>query len=89
MAPPSVIEYLVIHELAHRKEMNHSARFWAVVARFCSHYQDSERTLKAMGHRWMALKLPEKASLKAPLRTSKTEKRSQDEIPTPPQASLF
>ncbi len=96
MAPPSVIEYLVIHELAHRKEMNHSSRFWAVVARFCPTYQDSERTLKAMGHRWMALQLPAKSSLKAHRRPHaetalprSTETRSQDEIPTPPQASLF
>ena len=32
LMPERVMDYVVIHELAHRKEMNHSARFYAVVA---------------------------------------------------------
>jgi predicted metal-dependent hydrolase len=31
--PPEVLRYLMIHELAHLRHMNHSARFWAEVAR--------------------------------------------------------
>ncbi len=45
-APPHLINYVVCHELAHLKEMNHSARFWAVVESLCPQYKQAEKDLK-------------------------------------------
>lgn len=45
-APSSVIDYLIIHELMHRREMNHSTRYWKLVADACPGYQAAERWLK-------------------------------------------
>ena len=44
--PPLVRDYLVLHELAHLKEMNHSRRFWSEVARLCPDFREAERWLK-------------------------------------------
>jgi predicted metal-dependent hydrolase len=44
--PPSVRDYLVLHELAHFKEMNHSRRFWREVERICPGFREAERWLK-------------------------------------------
>ncbi len=46
-APPHIINYVVCHELAHLKEMNHSANFWAVVASIYPDYKTAEKELKA------------------------------------------
>ncbi|NOT16412.1 MAG: M48 family metallopeptidase [Methylotenera sp.] len=46
-APPHLINYVVCHELAHLKEMNHSAKFWAVVASIYPDYKLAEKELKA------------------------------------------
>ena len=45
-APESVRDYLILHELAHLKEMNHSRRFWSEVARMCPDYRQAEAWLK-------------------------------------------
>lgn len=42
-----VVDYVIIHELMHLREMNHSKRFWAWVEHFYPHYKDAERELKA------------------------------------------
>ncbi|MBM3166532.1 MAG: M48 family metallopeptidase [Chloroflexi bacterium] len=47
MAPEAVIDYVVIHELAHLKEMNHSRRFWRLVARHCPEYCQCKKWLRA------------------------------------------
>jgi predicted metal-dependent hydrolase len=47
MAPQEVLEYIVIHELAHIKELNHSRRFWMVVAAHCPEYKKHEAWLNA------------------------------------------
>lgn len=46
-APPHIIRYVIAHELAHLKEMNHSPRFWAIVAGLDPHYKQAEADLKA------------------------------------------
>ncbi|MBA3696934.1 MAG: M48 family metallopeptidase [Methylotenera sp.] len=45
-APPHIINYVICHELAHLKEMNHSAKFWAVVAGIYPDYKTAEKQLK-------------------------------------------
>ncbi|MFZ4590984.1 MAG: M48 family metallopeptidase [Ignavibacteria bacterium] len=44
--PRSVIEYLIIHELSHLKEMNHSKRFWELVESMCPDFKKSKLWLK-------------------------------------------
>lgn len=45
-APDSVRDYIILHELAHLREMNHSKRFWREVARLCPEFETAERWLK-------------------------------------------
>ena len=49
MAPPSVLDYVAAHEVAHMVEMNHSARFWAVVERLSPGWQAERAWLKRHG----------------------------------------
>ena len=48
-APPEVVDYVIIHELAHLIELNHSHRFWAEVARAMPNYEEQEAWLKKYG----------------------------------------
>jgi predicted metal-dependent hydrolase len=45
--PDEVRDYVLIHELMHLRQPNHSARFWALVARACPGYEASRRWLRA------------------------------------------
>jgi predicted metal-dependent hydrolase len=45
-APEFVRDYIILHELAHRKQMNHSDRYWQEVERLCPDYLRAERWLK-------------------------------------------
>ena len=47
--PPEILDYVVVHELAHRKEMNHSSKFWAIVEQEMPDYQERKQRLKELG----------------------------------------
>jgi hypothetical protein len=49
-APPALIDYVVCHELAHLRHMNHSRDFWAEVGRLCPDYQRLRDELEASDH---------------------------------------
>ncbi len=49
LTPPEVADYVVVHELCHRKEMNHSAAFWAEVERVLPDYRERRQWLKENG----------------------------------------
>ena len=49
LTPPEVIDYVVVHELCHRKEMNHSWAFWAEVEKVLSGYKEQVKWLKENG----------------------------------------
>ena len=49
LMPPEVLDYVVVHELAHRKQMNHSPLFWAEVGRVLPDYESRRRWLKEHG----------------------------------------
>ena len=49
MAPPEVLDYLVIHELSHMLHPNHSPAFWGEVSRWCSDYRNHRRWLRLNG----------------------------------------
>lgn len=49
MVEPQVIDYIIIHELCHLVEMNHSKRFWTLVETFLPNYNQSRQILKEYG----------------------------------------
>ena len=53
LMPPEVIDYVVVHELCHRKEMNHSRAFWQEVERVLPDYKAQVNWLKKDGGRIM------------------------------------
>lgn len=61
LVPPEVLDYVVVHELCHRKEMNHSGQFWAEVERVLPDYRVRQRWLKENGAALIS-RLADKAS---------------------------
>ncbi|MBQ6999727.1 MAG: M48 family metallopeptidase [Oscillospiraceae bacterium] len=49
LCPEAVQDYVVVHELCHRKELNHSPAFWAEVERICPDYKTHRKWLKENG----------------------------------------
>jgi len=49
MAPIEVLDYLVVHEMAHLRHLNHSAKFWDIVGNILPDYQVRRKTLKKFG----------------------------------------
>ena len=49
LMPPAVVDYVVCHELAHLREMNHSPRFWSVVESLCPDWRTQREALRQLG----------------------------------------
>ena len=50
LCPDDVLEYVIIHELCHRKQMNHSKEFWTMVETYCPDYKRQKTWLKENGN---------------------------------------
>jgi predicted metal-dependent hydrolase len=65
MAPEPVIDYVIIHELAHLREMNHTKRFWGLVAEHCPQWREHKKWLRDHGanlcYRFCLSKTPDMA----------------------------
>lgn len=55
MAPPLIIDYLVAHEVAHLKEMNHGPRFWKLCTELCPRTDEAKAWLKRNGSALQAI----------------------------------
>lgn len=53
MAPPRQLEYVVVHELCHVKEKNHSVRFWKLVRELMPDYEEHRNSLKKNGWKYV------------------------------------
>lgn len=59
LTPPEVLDSVVVHELCHRKEMNHSSRFYAEVLRVYPEYRKWDKWLKENGAA-LLMRIPDK-----------------------------
>lgn len=53
MAAPEVLDYIVVHELAHLAEPHHSTKFWLIVRSYCLDYDRRRRWLRENESRLM------------------------------------
>ena len=53
LAPPEVLDYVVVHELCHRRHMNHSPAFWAAVEAVYPRWREARDWLKRNGEALM------------------------------------
>ena len=51
MAPMNIIDYVVVHELAHIRQKNHSKKFWAIVEKYIPDYKLKRKWLRENGYR--------------------------------------
>jgi predicted metal-dependent hydrolase len=49
MTPLDIVDYVIIHELAHTVHHNHSKRFWGLVEKILPDYRDRRKHLKEYG----------------------------------------
>ena len=49
LAPEEVLDYVIVHELAHRREMNHSKAFYAIVESVLPDYRKARKWLRDNG----------------------------------------
>ena len=54
LTPPDVQDYVIVHELCHRKQMNHSRLFWNEVEKILPDYREKDRWLKENGGQLIA-----------------------------------
>lgn len=49
LLPPNMADYIIVHELCHLKEFNHSFRFWGLVGKFVPDYLEIKKELRRRG----------------------------------------
>ena len=57
MVPPDVRRYLILHEIAHQRHMNHSSAFWTLIGLWCNEYRRHDTWLKEHAYLLSVLRL--------------------------------